>query len=173
MSESRTPKSGEIYRHFKNKLYQVLTIAKHSETGEELVIYQALYGTFGTYARPLEMFVDAVDHIKYPDARQKYRFELQKACDLPQIIDEDQESNFISAEKHCKVFTLFDFLDAETYKEKIQIFKMMRADINEKTINDIAASLDIVVNEGDADERCQSILNCLNTMARFETDRLR
>ncbi len=68
-----------VYRHFKGDLYIVEDICEHSETGEKMVLYRALYGEGKLYVRPLEMFLGEVDRKKYPKVEQKWRFEH---CDI-------------------------------------------------------------------------------------------
>lgn len=67
---------GRLMRHFKGKFYLLVDIVEHTETGEELVVYKAMYDNYKTYARPIDMFLSKVDNEKYPNADQEYRFEF-------------------------------------------------------------------------------------------------
>lgn len=192
----RTPKPGELYRHFKNKLYQIVTVATHSETGEKLVIYQALYDDFGIYARPLDMFVSEVDHEKYPDVKQKYRFEKITLKDKP----EDMSGKSISSNKSISLSTnaiaanapeavsvqtqacyepapdprLLEFLDADTFEEKYNILVSMRDTITDRLIDDIAVVMDVVVPEGPLQKRYDDLKNTIKTRQYYEfSNRLR
>lgn len=194
----RMPKSGEIYRHFKNKLYQIVTVATHSESGEQLVIYQALYGDFAVYARPLLMFTSEVDHVKYPEVQQKYRFEKvemqqdkepvhpvqQKpetaaVCKMaepetqPVSRPQEQSTEAESATEEGINPKLMAFLDADDFEEKYNILVSMRDTITDRLINDMAVVLDVVIPEGDLDDRYDALKNCVRTRQRYETMRLR
>ena len=76
MDKPRELKIHGVYRHFKGNYYLVEELARDSETDEELVVYRKLYGDGSLWVRPLAMFLSEVDHVKYPDVAQRYRFEL-------------------------------------------------------------------------------------------------
>ena len=185
----RIPKTGEFYRHFKNKLYQIVAIAEHSEDGQKLVIYQALYGDYKVYARPLEMFVSEVDHEKYPDVTQKYRFEqveflgavaekteptvsaMQSAQMVCQSVQEGCDSAELDGE--CPEPGLIEFLDQDDWDMKYNILVSLRDKMSDKLVDDLAVALDVVIPEGPLDKRYEQLKICLRTRQKYENQHLR
>ena len=202
------PKPHEIYKHFKGNLYQIVTIAQHSETGEQLVIYQAMYGDFKTYARPLSMFTSEVDKVKYPEVQQRFRFELQGADADRQTRESDTVNGAQDAStgaaptataqdaaaQPASVAThpvapaaqievaeeeptldplVLEFLDADSYEQKLNILAGLHHRITDEMITTMAIACDIEVNDGETEERYEELKNCLLTMEKFECNRLR
>lgn len=177
------PKSGELYLHFKNKMYQIVTVATHSETGEKLVIYQALYGEFKTYARPFEMFTSLVDKEKYPEVEQKYRFQLieQQDTEKSTVVigrSEERQEKVLPVEQSGKEpktpeEKMMAFFDADTIEAKYKILLTMSDCITDHMINNMAVVLDLVIEDGPVEKRFEELKNCLRTMQRYETTRLR
>ena len=160
-----TPKNNEIYKHFKGNLYKIITLAIHSETGEQMVVYQGLYGEYPVYCRPLDMFVSEVDHGKYPEVTQKFRFEpvdglvsADKSVIEPvtDVVDEKKMINdSLSGEDDIVIEDdsmtneddsmtgevdpmILEFLDAETNAEKRNILTALHHRITNQMIDTLA-----------------------------------
>lgn len=190
------PRPQQIYRHFKGNLYQIVSLAEHTETGEQLVIYQAMYGDFKIYARPLSMFVEKVDREKYPDATQEYRFEPMDMTGEKQsremnrteseagesesksMVPESSSSSAESEQRENEEIPNIDplvlqFLDAGTYEERLDILASLHHRITDDMINTMAMAVDIEVKEGDIEERYAELRKCLLLYDKFECTRLR
>jgi len=186
---------GGFYRHFKDKLYQVKGTAIHSETKEKMVIYQGLYGSYEMYVRPYDMFLSEVDHIKYPDVVQKYRFELidiktgksleadyeennqnmesEKLEELEELEESKESEKSEESEESEEDSKLIRFLDAYDYKEKLDILTSMRGELNDGLIDIMAESIEVAVPEGDITDRYNSLRKCLMAHTKYEGLRLR
>lgn len=191
------PGPQQIYRHFKGKIYQIITIAEHSETGEKLVIYQAMYDDFKIYARPLEEFISKVDRDKYPEAVQEYRFELigdvgqsvQKETVQKETVQKEilQKENSVESKAEVPVVQqeeptegeaaldplVLQFLDAASYEERLGILAGLHHRITNDMITTMAIVCDIEVPEGDVEERYEGLRSCLLTLEKYECNRLR
>lgn len=185
---SQIPKPYEIYKHFKGNLYQILAVAIHSETEEQLVIYQALYGEFQIYARPLADFVGKLDPARYPDAAQTFRFELYEkpaktAQDRRSAISADCSAADCSAaagqqeaEQQEEISLdpkLMEFLDADTCEKRLAILTELAPSITDDMITTMAVACDVEVPEGNLEERFLSLRSCLSVRDKYECSRLR
>lgn len=184
MFQQQKPVPGTIYTHFKEgKKYQIVTVATNTETEEEMVVYQALYGDFRVYVRPLSMFLEKLDKNKYPDAEQLYRFEIemkgeaghQKDIKIQESVNSTesvnpQETDNRQEEIHPKFRA---FLDAETTNERLAILRDMREILDDTMINSIAVVMDVNVKEGRLDDRYDELLHCIQVKQQYETNRFR
>lgn len=177
------PSPQQIYRHFKGNLYQIVTLAEHSESGDMLVVYQAMYGEFKVYARPLSMFMEKVDKNKYPDVKQEYRFE--------QVAVKNGQQEFLTEGENSKINTdvmmqsadeeeepaldplVLEFLDADTYEQRLNILAALHHRITDDMINTMAIAVDVEVEEGDIEQRYADLKNCLLLYDKFECNRMR
>ena len=187
------PRPQEIYRHFKGNIYQIITLARHSEDGTKMVVYQQLYAPYEVYVRPLEMFMSRIDTRKYPNERQVYRFEKldirgeeytgrervnaavndRAAAEEKPEIRNDEGARGENENEFALDAGLVAFLDADSYEKKLQILSSLHSRITDAMIDTMAVSLDTEVKEGDIEARYNEIKNCLLTMERFECNRLR
>ena len=163
----RTPRPGEFYRHFKDKMYQVTAVAIHSETREKMVVYQALYGTFDVYVRPLSMFISEVDHEKYPDVLQKYRFER---VDLKETVVQDQP---VSELKDGPNKNLLAFLDAETYHEKLEVLRTYKDKFTAEELLAICEIMEIGRMDSEPEEKYYAVERYLELQIKYDGTRLR
>lgn len=163
--EYRIPKKGEIYRHFKGNLYEVIVIARDSETLEEKVVYKEVNGE-AVYVRSLPMFVSFVDKEKYPDVTQEFRFELVPKA-APQEMKQEPEI-------HDKGYSMImQYLELDSVEDKMEYLLRAKDCITEEFISVVAQSLDFTENEKELPDRYDAILRYLRTVAKYESKRLR
>lgn len=181
------PRPLQVYKHFKGNYYQILAVAKHSETEEKLVIYRPLFEGDQVCARPLEMFLSDVDHDKYPEVKQKYRFALvtghgrnvqhaasDEAATEVKAQDKPEEENTLKDTDETTQDSLLDkFLDAQSAEEKLDILTGSWKTITEDNIDNIAVVLDMELNGKTLEEKYKEILNFLKLRAKYESVRLR
>lgn len=180
------PKPYEIYKHFKGNLYQILTLAREAGTEECMVVYQALYSPFGVWVRPLSSFMSPVDQSKYPGVSQEYRFQLQelvsgkeiKAAQEKKMVEEvpGELPEFMTDPDFGEVRVdrqVMEFLESDTYDEKLNILAALHHRVTDEMINTMAAAMDVQIDNGDKEDRFLQLRGCLLTLKKYECVRLR
>lgn len=186
------PKPGEFYRHFKNKLYQIVAVAIHSETREKLVVYQALYGDYGVYARPLDMFMSEVDKEKYPDVKQKYRFKRIEDMAKESKSDKSSDSEVIEQDNKLKEDSVsndntlktdkdsdfgkgyfIEFLEADDLSTKKEIIIANRELISERELDTIYEIYGLKRRKIDRDLDIADLIGYFDMQQQYEGKRLR
>ena len=187
---NQIPQAGEIYQHFKGKLYRIVALATHTETGEQLVIYQALYGEFQVFARPLSMFLEKVDRRKYPDADQEYRFEKvadgfgagpvaagageRENAGQDGQNEPEEELQVLELDEDSPMHPLLlEFLDTESAAERLAILQKMKGKVGQREIDSLCFCLDVKPMDGDLEMQLEHLKQYIRMQQRYDAPRLR
>lgn len=169
----KTPRAGEIFYLTKDNPYQIITMGIHKETCENMVIYQALFGDYGTYVLPLSKFMDEIK-----GKAEKTLFNEKEETDksLSNEIEENDKTIFNDKEEADESqgeinSILLSFLEADSYSSKLEVITSNMKAIDDKLINNMAASLDCTVDDGPIDQRLHGLMYCLKQLSRFEIRR--
>ena len=176
MEKRDIPRPGEFYRHFKNRLYQVIAVAYDAETEQQVVVYQALYGDYRVWVRPLENFLSRTDREKYPEASQEWRFERTVPEGPAQDVTVPEgPAQDVSAVEDSRTGTqvLLAFLDAETREEKKAALVSGMDRLSQRELDSIYMALEMPAQEGDVRAQVSGILSWMKTQERYESSRLR
>ena len=189
---------GQVYRHFKGNVYEVVALAVNADNREEVVVYRAL-NRDKVFVRSYRGFVSEVNKEKYPDVTQKYRFELVSDKE-PEEELQDVEAEAEEAEPADKGYfpgyngstkqapavgevetakavstadgevnpMLMQFLETKSFDEKLQILRRMESEMTDKLLDDMAASLDVVIHDGELSDRIRELKTCLSTFNKFD-----
>lgn len=171
----RIPAPGMLYRHFKNKLYQIVALARDSESGEEMVVYQALYGEYRVWVRPLSMFMGEVDREKYPDAAQRYRFEEMERPESQAALEEEEakeEEPEIPGPRQL-LLDFFDAMDEKKYDTMLEMLAKMTPKATQKELDDICTVLDLHPGSGEITDQLSAVRRHILMLKKFDGDRLR
>lgn len=175
MTNQTEPKAGEFYRHFKNRLYQVMGVAFDSETEEKMVVYQALYGDFRLWVRPLSEFMSEVDHVRYPGVTQQYRFVrvVPKPSKEPGPEEETVPTITGGQESGSGNPVLDDFLDAKDREEKKGILTKYADRFTQKDMDSIYTVFGITGFGGSVKQQTEGLVRYLDMQEQYEGDHLR
>ncbi len=198
MKNTRTlPVPGEFYRHFKNRMYQIVAIAYHSETEEPMVVYQALYGEYKVWVRPFSMFMEEVDHEKYPEITQQYRFEKVERSGMECTIGTGSfEKSFVNTESCIAsgemagqmgatsgygearpmspyLLEFFDAMDEKHYDKMLEALAKLSGQATQKEIDDICMVLDMQTVGDSVAEQISDIRRHIQMLRKFDGERLR
>jgi len=173
MDHSELPRSGDIYRHFKNKLYQIVGIAFDSETASPAVVYQALYGDYRLWIRPLEDFLSEVDHEKYPAVKQKFRFE--RIVPKPEEICGGNPRAGSPAEEKTEAVNpiLSAFLDTDDREARKALLIRNIDGITQQDLDSIYLSYGITGYGGSIKQQAEGLIKYMDMQEQYEGDHLR